>query len=307
MKHLLSLVLIFCNSLFAERGMVTLYHPEEMETLFISLTHLQYSLETSLPIEVWYSEEDITTEEIEKLSAFEGVELCKLPQDPVAFSFLSVLEKSRFDEIIWFLPQITFVNEPALLFEDESYHESGAYFFMRQERLSKEMRRVTPTQQLATLCFLGSQLHSYRDKLPYDVEEKIYSKGEKFVAKWQIMFADPALLVIDRKLHENGLEEALWLAQSPQWQRITEMDLLWIGMMDFEEKFSFNMMKQLKLKLQRDEESSKVVAAVQLYRSKLHALEDITPPSDEEHEVCEPDPETSDPETPDPLFIQEQN
>ena len=231
MRRLFYLV-VFCFSsyslsLSAERGMATVYDTHQSHKLFVSLIHIHYNLESSLPVEIWYSESDITKSDIDRFSQFEFVKMRSIPQNRKK-DLLTVLDLCSFDEVIWFLPNIAFFYDPGLLFEDSWYKKTGAFFFNRQERL-KHNKKEKVKKNKSDIITLSQKLEPYLNNIPFNIATKIFEKQKRFVSRYELIFSDFSLLVIDKISHRKNVLRAIDLTRDPFFISLKQNDLLWMA------------------------------------------------------------------------------
>ncbi len=272
--------------LSAERGMVTLYRQSEGDTLLVSLIHLQDNLGTELPVEIWVDQEEMTADHLKNFSKLNNVSVRKVVGKNKQNSF-TILEKTRFSEVVWFDPSSVFVTLPEKIFEDINYQETGAFFFKRYQFLLKNDRKNAMKVNKEILSEITKLLDPVMDKLPFYFKSKIYQKPTRFLSKFELVFTDPDFFYINLQKHQRGLKKAIQISEQEAFSSLNASDCLWLGMFTSEENFSMNFVKRVELEGSVNSEA-RVAGFVHLYRGKALLLESFDPRMGEVYSLVEP-------------------
>ncbi len=261
----------FCSLLFAENGLVTFCKEENVDELFASILHLEYNLNCDLSIEVWFHPNLISKTSLELLAQFERVEL-KVLSSISECSMLTILEKSKFDEIFWFLPSICFIHSPELLFQDPFYIKQGSYFFKSNptplEKKSKET--VKEIQRLQKN--LKNLLYPFFDHMPSEIVSKLLFMNSSYLLHNDLEFVSPSLLLINKKKLMDALNYALELRQKENFSNVKESDLLWMGIVLEEKDFHLSYIREVGLEVFPENKGHTEVAKAQLYQAKIFSI-----------------------------------
>ncbi len=121
----------------ASRGIIVAANNTYATTLIPSLSILRQVYQCHLPIEVWYSGDELSEETQEKIKMVGDVTFCDVAKilggDPKEYRGYQIkgymMGATDFDEVVLMDADVFFFQNPEVLFEHPGYLETGAFLF----------------------------------------------------------------------------------------------------------------------------------------------------------------------------------
>jgi hypothetical protein len=209
----------------------------------------------NLPIEIWEIGQEISPqirEEIKKNSniIFKNVNhFCNNPQHWKGFQVkVFALHNSQFDEAILCDADVTFLKSPEIVFSDEHYIRTGAYFFRDLEEWKFHNLSNNGVDKFQSLQFFNGRKQFFRhlmpEKSPFFPPEFDYIYSDDVPSEpAQEALQESGVVYINLKIHEKSMERIYFLNYN---HKITynyvwgDKETFWIGCVMAGKEYYFN-------------------------------------------------------------------
>jgi len=123
---------------FNGRGIVICVGDDHFKYAISTIDTLRNIIKTDLPIEIFYNgDDDLSVENRKKLQEYKNIFISDIAKyfddEPLQISGWAIkpfsILASRFKEVLLMDADATYIRDPAILFEDEGYIETGTVFF----------------------------------------------------------------------------------------------------------------------------------------------------------------------------------
>lgn len=214
----LSLYLISCSSNSPKKGIVVAVNDNYARTYFLaSLDHLRTNLKCKLPIEIWHSGDELSSETRSLLSQFPYVsfkdiskELQVDPQTYRGFQIKSkIIELTDFDDVILMDADVFFYEDPETLFNHPAYKQTGTFFFSdlgHQFPVRGDNILFTLDKYLKRRDFIQSIVPVPSHFTLQDMKEMWTKNNPTFESPFIGDMQESGCLAINKAKHKNGLK-----------------------------------------------------------------------------------------------------
>lgn len=215
-------LLLSVRPAFAERGIVVAVNDFYADRFFTaSIEHLRVNIKCELPIEIWYSGDELSEKTKNILGKFSNVSFHDIAEvlhvNRQVYRGWQIkpwiISLSRFDEVILMDADVFFFEDPESLFDHPGYKETGAFFFC-------DLRHLYPNNQqtlqryLNRRKFINSLVPHPSPCVPKDMHEiwghNIPTNKRPFVGDLQ----ESGCIAMDKKKHELSMEYIIELNEN---------------------------------------------------------------------------------------------
>ena len=192
--------------------------PAKYETICLeNIARLRNILFCQLPVEIWEIGQEISSFTREKMGKFENISFqnvekyCANPQHWKGFQVkvFALCKNRTFDEILLCDADVTFYKNPEILFSDEGYVKTGAFFFKDLDVWQFRNLHSPSESKFTSLDFFNMRKQWIRKWLP--------KKPHNFPKEWDYMYDEkiPVKPVKEAALQESGVVLHLLTFQTP--------------------------------------------------------------------------------------------
>jgi hypothetical protein len=229
--------------------------PEKYEILcLVNIFLLRQKFECKLPIEVWEVGNEITPATKDKMKQHDVIfrnvnDYCSNPAHWKGFQVkVFALYHTTFDEVILCDADVTFYKSPEIIFDDENYRRTGAYFFKDLDQWVFHDLRSMSTEKFTSLEFFSHRKRFIRELIP--------SKPDNFPKEWAYIYdahvptapvkealQESGVVYIDKRVHKESLEYIYKLNDLHQvtYQYVWgDKETFWLGCLMAKKDFYFN-------------------------------------------------------------------
>ena len=256
MKKMLLCLLVVLN-LYGEDGLVIPVCDKYMEFFYPSLAWLRLTLKSTLPIEVWYSGDELSDKAKKKISFFEGVTFRDIAEvrggDPKEYRGYQIkplaLQASRFDRAILIDADVFMYLDPRELFNLPGFIETGAFFFrdtnIKEYTGLERKNKKYPTHSEFCLRrdFYLKHIKEPSSYLPPDW--RFYWEGQEPSLSHPLPaeLMESGVVVLDKNRHQQGLSEIVEL--NLNWREVYtfilgDKETFWMGLEKAFEPYTVN-------------------------------------------------------------------
>lgn len=231
----------------------------------ITLTNIKglRNMGCELPIELWEIGEEVTQSFRAQFLAIPGVcfrQVSEFTNDPSHWKGFQVkafaFYYSQFEEVLLCDADVILHENPELLFEDENYKKTGAYFFRDLEKW--QFKRLTNPLEQFKQRFVGKKFYSaaFFNKRKEWILSLLPIKKNQFPKEWEYFYDDnlpekpvkealqeSGVVAMDKIKHRDSVEIIFQLNDNHQetYQYIWgDKETFWIGCVMADTEFYFN-------------------------------------------------------------------
>ncbi len=258
MRSWLFFFISLIGPLLAKDGIIVAVCDKYMKDFYPALAWLRFQQKCNLPIEVWYSGDELSPYAKECLKRFGQIEFRDIAEvlggEPEEYRGYQIkpliLQQTQFDRVILMDADIYLYIDPKELFDLPEFIETGAFFFRDTDNRwyvspysVKHPRGYTYEKFERRRKFLLEHIQSPSQYMPPDWRFfwSAFEPSDDYPQLGEFM--ESGLVIIDKNRHKKGIEEIVKL--NLDWRRVYaiflgDKDTFWIGMEIAGEPYSIN-------------------------------------------------------------------
>ncbi len=266
--------LIINLQLFASKGIVVACNDYYSGFFLPSLAYLRLEQKSELPIEIWYSGDELSQKNKDLLSRFGNVTFHDVvdvfggeAKDYWGFQIKAyMLKGSNFDEVMIADADVYFAQDPIKLFSNPDYIKTGALFFRDhpikgfsglEDNTGESEKGCSYWKYGFIECYFKRReyfrrlIDSPSQYIPQDMTFFWEEANPTIENPFLIHYQEAGVVVIDKDRHRRGVEEIFTLNKNHKETYLYvhgDKETFWLGMEIAKEPYSFNLELPKKIK-----------------------------------------------------------
>ena len=230
--------------------------PQKYQSICLeNIESIRNTYHSNLPIQIWEIDKEIDDDIREKMQQIPNIQFknvadyCENPHHWKGFQVkVFALYYCEFDEAILCDADVTFFQNPEIIFEDTHYLETGTYFFKDRDYWEFSYLSYDYLEKFHSLAFFNSRKDFIKSLIPY--------KHENFPNEWAYIYEDEipshpvkeamqesGVVYMNKQIHVESLKHIFRLNDNHEhtYQYVHgDKETFWLGCLMANQDFYFN-------------------------------------------------------------------